>query len=233
MNKNECQHALIINQKAPNAVNLACKFLREGKVISFPSDTIYGIAVDASNSKAVRALYRIKNRDEKKPIAIFVKDLKAAEKIFCFDKLSKKIVRKFFPGQLTLVLKTKPEASSFLASNLNKNNDGFLGFRIIDSFFVQKLFEKFDGNLAVTSANISDQKAATSAKEVAKYFEKLDLVIDGGICDGQPSTVAKITDDKIEILRQGKIKVKIKGKIKLVVIKNIVSLKIDPETSSG
>lgn len=196
----------VIKESDKNSVELACEFLRAGKVISFATDTIYGLAVDAANSKAVETLYKIKNRDEKKPIAIFLKDLATAKKIFLFDELSQKISEKFLPGALTLVLKTKEPSLAGIASNLNKNSDGFLGFRIVDHKFTKNLLEKFGGNLAVTSANLTNQKAAVSAKEVEKYFSQsnLDLLIDGGTCEQQvASTVAKIYDKKITILRQG------------------------------
>jgi L-threonylcarbamoyladenylate synthase len=197
----------VISEKDLDAVSIACEFLRAGKVISFATDTIYGIAVDASNFKAVEALYKIKKRDEKKPIAIFVKDLKAAKKIFYFDNLAKKISEKYFPGALTLVLKTKIKSASILAKNLNYNADGFLGFRIVDSNFIEKLLEKFDGALAVTSANLSGQKAATSATEIVKNLTKLDLLISGKVSKKTPSTVLKISNKKITILRQGALKI--------------------------
>ena len=197
---------LVIKENDKNAINLACEFLRNGKIISFATDTVYGLAVDASNFKAVEDLYKIKNRNKKKPIAIFVKDFEAAKKIFYFDEISQKICKKFLPGSLTLVLETKPEALRLLATNLNQNNDNFLGFRIIDSFFIKNLLEKFNGILAVTSANLSEEKSAITAQEVEKYFNnsKLDLLLDGGICrEKTASTVIKISDKKITLLRQG------------------------------
>jgi L-threonylcarbamoyladenylate synthase len=197
---------LVVKESDGDAIELACKFLRAGKIISFASDTVYGIAVDASNFKAVAALYEIKNRDPKKPIAIFVQNLAIAEKIFFFDEKSEKIAKNFLPGSLTLVLKTRKEAWSFLASNLNQNDDNFLGFRIVRNDFIEKLLKNFGGILAVTSANKSNQEAAVNATEVEKYFatSKLSLLVDGGSSKQKiPSTVAKIFDKKITILRQG------------------------------
>jgi len=197
---------LILKESEKNVADLACEFLRAGKIISFATDTIYGLAVDASNPKAVEDLYKIKNRDEKKPIAIFAKDLSAAKKIFFFDEIAEKIAHKFLPGSITLVLKTKNEASFLLAKNLNQNDDGFLGFRIVDREFIKKLFEKFDGFLAVTSANKSNEAAALNAREIEKYFSNsnLDLLVDGGQSAQQiPSTIIKIHNKNITILRQG------------------------------
>ncbi len=199
----------IIAENNPDVVALAIESLRRGEVIAFATDTVYGLAVDARNATAVEKLYNIKNRTNTKPIAIFAKDLSSAEKIFYFEDLAQKIAKKHFPGELTLVLKIRPESQNFLAKNLNKNNDDFLGFRIVNCNFCKKLFEKFDGFLAVTSANLSGYAPASDAKEIEKYFAntKLALLIDGGILQNKiPSTVAKIIDNKIIILRQGKVK---------------------------
>jgi L-threonylcarbamoyladenylate synthase len=187
-------------------IDLANNHLRAGKIISFATDTVYGLAVDASNFSAVEDLYKIKNREKNKPIAIFLKNLEEAKKIFYFDETAEKISAKFLPGSLTLVLKTRPQATSLLASNLNQNDDGFLGFRILDQKFTQDLLEKFGGIIAVTSANPAGEKPAINSAEVKKYFGNLALLIDGGICEKKiASTVVKISNNKIEILRQGSV----------------------------
>ncbi len=195
----------VIKENEDNAAEIACQFLLKGKVISFATDTVYATAVDASDFNAVERLYSLKNRDQKKPIAIFLKDLDEAKKLFYFDFLAQKIAEEFLPGALTLVLKTKSEAGNILASNLNKNFDQFLGFRIVESFFLKKLFEKYRGILAVTSANLSGQQPAKNANEVQKYLPDLDLVIDGGNCNGRPSSVIKISNNHLTILRHGTI----------------------------
>jgi len=195
----------IVNEKNPNAATLAHKFLRAGKIIAIPTDTVYGLACDASNLRAVEALYKIKNRDEKKPIAIFLRDIAHAKKIFIFDETAEKIAARFLPGALTLVLKKRNEANSPLASNLNKADDEFLGFRLVDSFFVKKIFEKFDGILAVTSANMSGETAANTAQEIKRNLSDLDLLIEGELSSQPASTVVKIDNNKITILRQGSV----------------------------
>jgi len=188
------------------AVDLAVDFLKKGKIISFATDTVYGFCVDAKNEDAVAALYKFKKRDKSKPIAVFMPNLEVAKEILVFDELAQKIADKFLPGALTMVLKKRSE--KHLAKNLNQNDD-FLGFRIVKSDFVEKLLLKFDGILAVTSANISGDKVAISALEIEKNFSKNDqdfLLIDGGICEEKmASTVIKIHENKLEILRQGAI----------------------------
>jgi L-threonylcarbamoyladenylate synthase len=194
---------LILKENDEKALELALEFLRAGKVISFATDTVYGVAADANNLKAIESLYEIKKRDAKNPVAIFVKDLATAEKIFHFEEETRRIIKEFGVDGLTFVLKTKSEN----LSHLNKNNDGFLGFRIVNKTFLEKLLEKFNKPLAVTSANLSGQKASVEAKEVEKYFaqnKSLALLVDGGICkEKTASTVVKISNKQISILRQG------------------------------
>jgi L-threonylcarbamoyladenylate synthase len=193
----------VINEKDENAALLAAEFLAAGKLVVFATDTIYGITADASNSKAVERIYQIKKRALNKPIAIFLPNLKVAEKIFIFDEMAQKIAEKFLPGALTLVLETKAESSLLLASNLNQNPDNFIGLRIVDSFFVTKLFEKFNGILAVTSANLSGEKSINDQEEIQNQLPEIDLLVTGKMASKTPSTVAKISAGEITILRQG------------------------------
>lgn len=198
----------IILEKNKDAVKLASEFLRAGKLISFAADTVYGIAVDASNSEAVAKLYDLKERDFKKPVAVFVKDIATAKSILCFDEIAKKVAAEFLPGALTLVLKQQDNVGKKIAANLNSEAKDFLGFRIVDRAFVKNLMADFGGILAVSSANKSGVDPASSALEVAKYFSDcaLDLVIDGGeLSQKIVSTVVKISAGEIEILRQGAI----------------------------
>jgi L-threonylcarbamoyladenylate synthase len=197
---------IIIKDTNPAATTIACEALRAGKIISFATDTVYGLAVDACNFKAVEALFALKKRDPKKPIAIFLKDLDAAKKTFYFDKTAEKIAENFFNNSLTLVLEKKPQSLSGLASNLNLSDEKFLGFRIVNHHFVKDLLNKFGGVLAVTSANPSEKEAATSALQVEKYFtnSSLDLLVESTTALSKTaSTVIKIIDGKPQILRQG------------------------------
>ena len=160
-----------ILQNDNNAALIASEYLKEGKVIAFACDTVYGLAADASNYNALEKLYNLKKRDQNKPLAVFFKDLNQAEKYLYFDRISKKIAQNFLPGSLTLVLKKRMDTGSSFAKNLNQKND-FLGFRIVKNDFVEQILDNFPGILAVTSANISGQKAAIDAIEVEKEFAR-------------------------------------------------------------
>ena len=196
---------LVIDEKKSNAVDVAIDFLQKGKVICFGTDTVYGVAVDAMNSKAVEGLYKLKKRDKNKPIAIFLKNLESAKKLFIFNDLASAIVEKYMPGDITVILKTTDFAKKILAKNLNNNDNDFIGFRIIDSYFVQKLFEKYNGILAVSSANEASQNPCISASLVKKNLKNLDLLIAGKKTSKLSSTIVKIVDNELTLIRQGKL----------------------------
>lgn len=195
----------IINKNDENAVEMALKYLKNGDIIAFATDTVYGFGVDATNFTAVDALYQAKQRSRQNPIAIFVPNLKSAQKILDFSEKALEIAKKYLPGALTMVLRKKNNDN--LAKNLNQNDD-FLGFRYVEDDFIAKILTKTQF-LAVTSANISGQPPANNAKELANNFKMSQniLIIDcGPTPEKTPSTVIKINDDKVEILRQGKLK---------------------------
>ena len=196
---------LVIDEKKTNAIDLAIDFLQKGKVICFATDTVYGVAVDATNPKAVEGLYKLKKRDKNKPIAIFLKNLESAKKLFIFNDLANEIVKKYMPGDITVILKTTDFAKKFLAKNLNNNDNDFIGFRIIDSYFVQKLFEKYNGILAVSSANEASQNPCISASSVKKNLKNLDLLIAGKKTSKISSTIVKIVENELILIRQGKL----------------------------
>ena len=196
---------LVIDQKNSNAVDVAIDFLQQGKVICFATDTVYGVAVDATNPSAVERLYELKNREKNKPIAIFLKDLESAKKIFIFNSLSNSIVEKYIPGGITVILETNKFAQKILAKNLNNIDDDFIGFRIVDSYFVKELFKKYNGILAVSSANKAFKDACISANSVKKNLKDLDLLIAGKKTSKTSSTIVKIDANKLILIRQGKL----------------------------
>jgi L-threonylcarbamoyladenylate synthase len=204
----------IIKQSDQSSAKIAASLLAEDKVVAIPTDTVYGLAVNAASDRAVNKLYQLKKRDSTKPIAIFAPDIDTARKIVVFSQLAEKIIAKYGDQPFTLVLpKRKDFAKDFkfqLSPFLNQN-DEFLGIRIVKNEFISRLFAEifYLGNflLAVTSANISNQKDATSINQVANYFSNdLELLVDN--CQNSQklsSTVIKIIGNDYQILRAGEI----------------------------
>jgi L-threonylcarbamoyladenylate synthase len=200
----------IIKQSDKSSAKIAASLLSQGKVVAIPTDTVYGLAVNAASDIAVNKLYQLKKRDNNKPIAIFAPNVNEARKIVVFSQLAEKIIAKYGDHPLTLVLPKKEDSSYQLSPFLNRN-DEFLGIRIVKYEFISRLFSeisKLDNFLlAVTSANISDQKEATTINQVANYFANdLELLIDNCQNDQKlPSTVIKIIGNDYQILRPGEI----------------------------
>ncbi len=197
---------IIITEQSENAAEIAAQALKNNQIICFATETVYALACDASSDIAVAKLYKIKDRDIKKPIAIFVRDLSMARKFLKFNPIEDKIAENFIPGMITLVLDKKTNLDQEISvSPLLNNGDNSLGLRIPNHKFCLKLLAAFDGVIAATSANISNQESAINSLQVRKYFgDKIDLIIDGGICQYKiSSTVLRVNDNQINILREG------------------------------
>ena len=167
--------------------------LRKGKVIVIPSDTVYGLAADAGNAEAVRRIFEIKKRLEKKILPLFISSLEMAERIWPIkDEKVKKILEKLWPGKLTAVLKSRHDPA----------------LRFPNNKFVSDLIDAFGGPIAETSANISGASPHTNIAEVLQEFEandlRPDLVVDAGdLPESLPSTVVDFTQTPPKILREG------------------------------
>ena len=184
--------------------------IKMGGVATVPTDTVYGLIADATNEKAVRKIFKIKKRSLKKPIPIFVKDLKMAKSLAIINKNQEKFLKKFWPGKVTVILKVKNK--KFPKGSFSK--DKKIGLRIPNYKLVNILLEKLNFPLTGTSANISGKPGSTKIREVLKQFENQfstrsgggqpDLILDAGnLKPSLPSTVIDL--ENLEILREGEI----------------------------
>ena len=172
----------------------AVKILKKGGIVSFPTETVYGLAALAENKEAVRKIYQLKKRPFSKRLPLQVGSKKELKKIIPeLSSEAEKVIKKFCPGPLTLILKKG-----------GKN----LGVRIPENRISRAILRKINSPLVVTSANLSGGKEAKRIEDVSKVFSgKIDLVIDGGKkLSGVPSTIVDLTKRKIKILRTGEIK---------------------------
>ena len=184
------------------------KVIDDGGIIAFPTETVYALAADASNSKAVEKIFKIKRRFSDRALPILVGDVYQAKRIVQFDERANKLALHFFPGPITLVLKNKPHHG--LASNVNSNNDT-LGIRMPSNIAALKILQAVGRPLVGTSANISNHKSAVNAEEVLQSLgESIDLLIDKGTVEiGIASTIIDLSSPEFKILREGAISSKI------------------------
>ena len=183
------------------AAEEAASLLVRGGIVLFPTDTLYGLAVDARDSDAVRRLIVRKGRDAGKAISVIRPDIKAIETYAEVSETARGLIQKHLPGPLTLVLPIQGNELQHLAS------DGTIGIRVPDDAFTRSLADVFYAPYTATSANISGQETLHDVSEILEQFgasaQSIDLVIDDGPrAGGQASSVVRIVGDKIEILRE-------------------------------
>ena len=193
--------AAILAIADPQALPAAVRIIRQGGLIAFPTDTIYGVAGDPFNPNALRKIYQAKERPDEKALPVL---------IGAFDQLTglvsdlpegvEAIARAFWPGPLTLVLPKNPSLPPELSAYPT------VGVRMPDLTFTLSLLRQ-TGPLATTSANISGGPNPTSAQDVLDQLSgRIDLVLDGGPTPGPTaSTVADVSTREIKILREGPI----------------------------
>lgn len=197
---------LKINKKnLKKAVEIAAKTIKQGRIVVCPTDTVYGLLADATQKKAVEKIFKIKKRAKRKPIPIFVKDIKTAKKMTFIDKKQEKFLKEVWPGRVTVILKRKKTKKKLYGIQKNK-----IGLRVPKHKLVNTLLKKLNRPLTGTSANISGKPASTEIEEILRQFEKEknkpDLILDAGNLPFQlPSTVIDLTPKKPKILRRGTI----------------------------
>jgi L-threonylcarbamoyladenylate synthase len=178
--------------------------IKRGDVVIFPTDTVPGLICDAKNKKAVERLFKIKNRPENKPLPVFVEDIKMTKELAVINKDQEKILKKVWPGKVTIVLKSKIQNPKSKIYGVAKNT---IALRIPKHKFLNILLKEINLPLAQSSVNISGEPAAKDIKHAVKIFEKRkykpNLIIDDGILrKSQPSKIIDLSGQKIKILRK-------------------------------
>lgn len=186
---------------AKGAVGEAAETLRRGELVAIPTETVYGLAADATNGKAVARIFEAKNRPRFNPLIAHVADQAMAEQIARFDTLSDKLAEKFWPGPLTLVLPLLDQSG---ISDLVTAGLGTVAVRIPVGV-ARDIAEELDRPLAAPSANPSGRLSATTAAAVdAGLGDRIPLIVDDGAARiGVESTIVRVTAGQVTLLRPG------------------------------
>lgn len=162
--------------------------LSQGGLVAFPTETVYGLGVDACNSDAVARLYAAKGRPSFNPLIVHVPSIDVAEKFVVFNDTARALAKAFWPGALTLVLPLRVDAgiSPLVTAGLET-----LAIRVPDHHIAARLLTAFDGPVAAPSANPSGQVSPTTMAHVADHMSgRIDGIVDGGACNvGVESTI--------------------------------------------
>lgn len=190
-------------EQIEKTVIASAEILKNGGVIVYPTDTLYGVGANALDEKAVLKVFKIKKQDRSKPISVIVKDMKMAGKIACIDSRVEKILNRIWPGPITAVLRKKDIISYILTGNKET-----IGVRIPENNFISKLMANIDFPITATSANISGENNLLNSNEIIKKFSHSefspDLFINAGeIRNPAASTIIDIAAGVPKILRTG------------------------------
>ncbi len=181
-------------------VKKALSVYQKTDIISFPTDTVYGIGANIFNETAIDKIYQSKHRPKNKPLAVLCANI---EQIMQVAKIipapAKSLITEFMPGALTVILPKREEIPFSVTSGLDT-----IGVRIPNHPVALEILESI-GPLATTSANITGNISLNKASDVIDVLgDKIDIIIDGGLTDiGIPSTVVAINDDELKIIREG------------------------------
>ena len=199
--------AIHIKESNKNLViKKSCEILRRGGLVVFPSDTVYGLLVDATNEDAVKKLIQFKNRPIGKAISVFVADLKMLESVAHVRSSKSELLKHLLPGPFTVILKSKQAVSKSLESE-----KATLGVRIPNFSLVQELVTAYGKPLTATSANLGGRSAHYSVNsflnDLSDSKKKLiDLIVDAGtLARNKPSTVIDLSQSQLKLLRRGDI----------------------------
>jgi L-threonylcarbamoyladenylate synthase len=184
-----------------DAIVLAVKALSGGDIIGLPTDTVYGLAADPFHTGASDRLFRLKGRPRSVELPVLVgSEAQALALSTAVPSSARRLMRRYWPGPLTLVLPRRPDLDADLGED-----DATIGIRCPAHPVPLAVCEQI-GPIATTSANRHKEPALTTAKEVCESLgAELALVLDAGLCDGLPSTVVDCTGESPKVLREGRL----------------------------
>ncbi|MEM2855558.1 MAG: L-threonylcarbamoyladenylate synthase [Candidatus Nitrosocaldaceae archaeon] len=182
------------------SIELASKYVKEGGIIIYPTDTVYGLGCDPYNNYAIKRVYEIKGREKGKPLPLLCSSIEDVRRIGELNSDEEKLIKKLWPGALTLIIKLiDTKLNDILEANYK------IGVRIPNNPLTLKLVKTCGGILVGTSANLSGMKSAKSVKELDKrLLEDVEIILDGGESKGVESSVVDVKRRKI--VREGYVK---------------------------
>lgn len=184
--------------------------LGRGGLVVYPTETVYGLGVDATSEAALEKLWAFKGERGDKPVLVAVSDLAMAEKYVDFSDLSKKVAQKYWPGPVAIVAVSKNTVAKKAQGDTTN-----LGLRNPDMKVVLEIISRFGKPITSTSANISGAATARSLAEFEATVPEerrilIDLFIDAGeLPPRQPSTIVDATGEELKVLRQGEVEIRL------------------------
>ena len=187
------------NNPQPRHISRVVEGLRQGNVIAYPTDTIYGLGCNIFNSKGIKRLYQLKQRDARKPFSFICSDMADVANYCQVSNYAFRIMKRHLPGPYTFVLEATRQVPNLLVTRQKT-----VGIRIPDNPIALAIVHELGHPLVTTSVNETGEEPLVDPLDIdEKFGRSLDMVVDGGVMLGDPSTVISLIDDTIEVLREG------------------------------
>lgn len=197
---------MVLNEKKQNeeAIKAAGDVIREGGLVAFPTETVYGLGANALNPEAVKKIFIAKGRPQDNPLIVHVSDFNIEDLVQYIPPIAKKLMNKFWPGPLTLIMKKSDKIPDVTSASLDS-----VGIRMPSNFLANKLIKEAGVPIAAPSANISGKPSPTNIEMcIEDLMGKIEYIIGGERCDvGLESTIVDCTVKPPCILRPGGITV--------------------------
>ena len=193
---------ITINSKNPQRrlTRKVADVLKEGGVIGYPTDTVYGLGCDLFNPEAIKKIHRLKKTDGNKPLSFICSDLKDISRYAYVSNYAYKTMKRFLPGSYTFILK-----ATKLVPKIALTKQKTVGIRIPDNKICLALVRELGNPIISTSVYKPDESLYNDPSEIEERFGKqLDLVIDGGVIVAEHSSIIDLSEDTPSVIRKGK-----------------------------
>lgn len=194
-------------------IEAICRVIDSGGLVIAPTDTIYGIMGDATNEEAIKKVYDVKKRQHNKPLILLMDSIEMVEKYTGeTSSIEKTIMNKFWPGLVTIILKKNDSVNELVTAGMDT-----VGIRIPDNEDLLKIIRKLDRPIISTSANVAGEDVITNLDMINKKLcNEIDYIEDGGELSDVASTVIRVVDGNLLILRKGKLAKEIEKYIEML-----------------
>ena len=187
----------MIYEAAEKNLNVALDLLKLGEIIVYPTDTIYGFGVDATNSQAINKLNTLKKRVS--PLSIIVDSEEMIKKFVNTNFIFNKVIKNFLPGPFTILIENK---NKVLPKEVGLDT-GKIGFRIPDSDFIIKLVQMINRPIITTSVNVHRSNSLNNVEEISQNFNSINIFSNSLEVNSKGSTIIDCTHSPFKVLRQG------------------------------
>ena len=191
-----------INNQNPQMrlIRKAVDILRNGGVVIYPTDTVYGLGCDLFNKRGIEKIYDIQHRDQKQPLSFICADLKDISHYARVSDYAYKIMKRHLPGPYTFILEASRAVPKIILPKRQTT-----GIRVPDNRICQALIAEMGSPVISTSVKDEAGELLSDPRMIAELFGKrVDMIIDGGIIAAEPSSVISLLDEGVEVIREGK-----------------------------